>query len=152
LGFKILSRLIESNKKDALNLFTNKIFVNKLINDPDNQVQVEIFKLLALSEVTFPINLIFNKIYNCNKEIRAAAILNMKNLDIKSIKKILLTIKHLSDDSSIQIQRSFALILQQTIKYEVKKIKKRVITLLNKSCKMSQDPIICKALHEIRRM
>ncbi|TFG02079.1 MAG: hypothetical protein EU542_05755 [Promethearchaeota archaeon] len=66
------------------------------------------------------------------------------------LKKILSTVlKQLSDDSSIEIQRSFALILQQTVKDEDEEIKKRVISLLKRRCQMSQDPIICKALHKI---
>ncbi len=67
------------------------------------------------------------------------------------IEKILSKVlKQLTDDRPIEIQRSFALILQQTVKDEDEEIKKRVISLLKRRCKMSQDPIICKALHKIR--
>ena len=59
-------------------------------------------------------------------------------------------LKNLSGESSIELQRSIALILERTAKYEAGSIKKRVIALLKIRCEMSQDPIICEALHKIR--
>ncbi len=59
-------------------------------------------------------------------------------------------LKQLTDNRPIEVQRSFALILQKTIKNEDEKIKKRVVSLLKRGCEMSQDPIICKALHKIQ--
>jgi len=58
-------------------------------------------------------------------------------------------LKNLSDESSIELQRSIALILERTAKYENDKIKKRVISLLKIRCEMSQDPIICGTLHKL---
>ena len=59
-------------------------------------------------------------------------------------------LKNLGGESSIELQRSIALILERTSKYEGEKIKKRVISLLKIRCEMSQDPVICEALHKIR--
>ncbi|TFG00514.1 MAG: hypothetical protein EU540_05220 [Promethearchaeota archaeon] len=61
-------------------------------------------------------------------------------------------LKNLSGETSIELQRSIALILERTSKYEDEKIKKRVISLLKIRCEMSQDPIICEALHKIREI
>ena len=58
-------------------------------------------------------------------------------------------LKNLSDESSIELQQSIALILERTAKYEDEKIKKRVISLLKIRCEMSQDPIICGTIHKL---
>ncbi|TFG26151.1 MAG: HEAT repeat domain-containing protein, partial [Promethearchaeota archaeon] len=59
-------------------------------------------------------------------------------------------LKNLSDEGSLELQRSIATILGRTTRYEDDKIKKRVISLLKIRCEMSQDPIICENLHKIR--
>ena len=59
-------------------------------------------------------------------------------------------LKNLSDTGSIEIQRSISLILGRTAKYENEKIKKRVISVLKIRCEMSQDPIICGILQQLR--
>ncbi|MBY8983758.1 MAG: HEAT repeat domain-containing protein [Candidatus Lokiarchaeota archaeon] len=59
-------------------------------------------------------------------------------------------LKNLSDTGSIEIQRSISLILGRTAKYENEKIKKRVISVLKIRCEMSQDPIICGTLQQLR--
>lgn len=79
----------------------------------------------------------------------------MTNIMVEIIQKIGLSnilsrlLKNLSDESSIELQRSIALILERTAKYENDKIKKRVISLLKIRCEMSQDPIICGTLHKL---
>ncbi|MFO8019516.1 MAG: HEAT repeat domain-containing protein [Promethearchaeia archaeon] len=59
-------------------------------------------------------------------------------------------LKNLSDEHSLTLQRSIARILGRTVKYENEKLKKRVISLLKIRCEMSQDPVICKILNELR--
>jgi len=59
-------------------------------------------------------------------------------------------LKNLSDSGSIEIQRSISQILGRTAKYENEKIKKRVISVLKIRCEMSQDPIICGTLQQLR--
>ena len=59
-------------------------------------------------------------------------------------------LQNLSDEGSLETQRSIALILSRTAKYEDEKIKKRVISLLKIRCEMSQDPIICETLQQLR--
>ena len=86
------------------------------------------------------------------KEVRTSMI----NSIIALIKKLGLSLilskllKNLSDTGSIEIQRSISLILGRTAKYENEKIKKRVISVLKIRCEMSQDPIICGTLQQLR--
>ena len=80
----------------------------------------------------------------------------MINTTVEIINKIGLSkilsklLKNLSDEGSLETQQSIALILRRTAKYEDKKIKKRIISLLKIRCEMSQDPIICQTLQELR--
>ncbi len=80
---------------------------------------------------------------------------SMINTMVEIIQKIGLSnilsklLKNLSDESSIEAQRSISLILGRTASYEQEKIKKRIISLLKIRCEMSQDPIICETLHKL---
>ncbi|TXT64027.1 MAG: HEAT repeat protein [Promethearchaeota archaeon] len=58
-------------------------------------------------------------------------------------------LKHLSDEFSIELQRSIAILLGRTVRYEEEEIKKRVISLLKIRCEMSQDETICGVLHRL---
>lgn len=59
-------------------------------------------------------------------------------------------LKHLSDEFSIELQRSIALILGRTVIFEDDKTKKRVLSLLKIRCEMSQDKIICKIFYQLK--
>ncbi len=72
-------------------------------------------------------------------------IINKIGLD-KILSKLL---QNLSDQASLNTQRSIALVLGRTAKYKDDKTKKRVVSLLKIRCEMSQDPVICKVLHDI---
>ncbi|MHA2089144.1 MAG: HEAT repeat domain-containing protein, partial [Promethearchaeota archaeon] len=86
------------------------------------------------------------------KEVRT----NIINSMVALIQKIGLTVilskllKNLSDTGSIEIQRSISLILGRTAKYENENIKKRVLSVLKIRCEMSQDPIICGTLQQLK--
>lgn len=82
LGLKILSRLISKKKDLILNLK-----IKKLIHDPNYKIGVEIFNLLADSSYELPIDIIIDKISHGNDKISAAAIKNIKNLNIKKINR-----------------------------------------------------------------
>jgi len=102
LAMKIIGRLLKKNKDLVLNLN-----IEKLINDPDNNIQVEILNLLAESSYTLPIDLIIDKIFHINNEISAAAIKNIKNLDVKQIdKRIINKIIPLIKDPSSAVRAS----------------------------------------------
>ncbi|MFX1370300.1 MAG: HEAT repeat domain-containing protein [Promethearchaeota archaeon] len=102
LGLKITRRLLNKNKDLILNLN-----IKKLINDPDNIIQVEILNLLAESAYKLPTDLIVDKIFHINNEISAAAIKNIKNLDAKQIdKKIINKLIPLIKDPSSSVRAS----------------------------------------------
>jgi len=102
VGLKILSRLIENNVR-----LTSEVNLNKLVNDPDSQVQVEALNILAKSSVKIPFDLITNKINHSNKEIRAAAIKNIKNIEIREFNsEIIAILKSLIKDPTSSVRAS----------------------------------------------
>ncbi|MFX1459716.1 MAG: hypothetical protein ACFFBT_09645 [Promethearchaeota archaeon] len=80
IGLKLISKLSQQEKELVL-----KLNIKKLINDPDNQIQIEIFNVLEESGFPIPINIILNKLNHPNREIRAAAIRNLKNISLDNI-------------------------------------------------------------------
>lgn len=74
-GLKLFSRLLKG-KTDLI----QKVDFRKLLNDPNANIQIEILNILAESSTSLPDNIIIDKIFNANNEIRAAAIKNLKNL------------------------------------------------------------------------
>ena len=86
------------------------------------------------------------------KEVRTSSI----NSFVEIIQEIGLNrilsklLQNLSDQGSLETQRSISLILGRTVRYEDKKIKRRVISLLKIRCEMSQDPIICATLQKLK--
>ena len=102
LGLKILNRLIDKNQDLILNLN-----IKKLINDPDSTIQVEILNLLADSSFILPLDTMLDKIFHYNNNISAAAIKNIKKLDVKQInKKIISKIIPLTKDPSSSVRAS----------------------------------------------
>ncbi|MFX1569876.1 MAG: HEAT repeat domain-containing protein [Promethearchaeota archaeon] len=87
-----------------------------------------------------------------SKEVRTRSINSIVQIVQKvGLDKILnKLLQNLSGEGSLEIQRSIALILGRTAKYEVAKTKKRIIALLKIRCEMSQDPIICGTLQELK--
>jgi hypothetical protein len=86
------------------------------------------------------------------KEVRASAI----NSLVKIIQEVGMTqilsklLKNLSDEGTIEIQRSIALFFGRTAQYEDEKTRKRIVSLLKIRCEMSQDPIICNTLQKLK--
>ncbi|MFX1311381.1 MAG: HEAT repeat domain-containing protein [Promethearchaeota archaeon] len=87
-----------------------------------------------------------------SKDVRSSIINSFVNIIEKiGLNQILSKLlQNLSDEGSLEIQRSIAIILGRTVKYEGEKIKKRVMSLLKIRCEMSQDPIICSILQELK--
>ena len=102
VGLKILSRLIQNNVR-----LTSKLNLNELVNDPDSQIQVEALKILAISSEKIPFELINEKINHSNKEIRAAAIQNLKNIEIREMNsEITNKLKSLIKDPTSSVRAS----------------------------------------------
>ncbi len=80
IGLKILSRLIRFNGE-----LISELNIDKLLNDPDSNVQIETLNILANSSIEMPIDTIINKLNHSNRFIRAAAIKNIKHLKIETI-------------------------------------------------------------------
>lgn len=80
LGLKILIRIAQKEKEVVRNFD-----LMKLLNDPNSAIQVELLNFLAESSLNIPIETFLDKLNHTNKEIRAAAIKNIKNIDIEKI-------------------------------------------------------------------
>ncbi|MFW9971969.1 MAG: HEAT repeat domain-containing protein [Candidatus Odinarchaeota archaeon] len=102
IGLKILSRL-----KNKINNILPHLRIRKLINDPNSKIVVEIFNILAYSSYEIPFDIIFDKIFHINNDISAAAIKNIRNLNIKQInRKILSKITPFIKDPSSSVRAS----------------------------------------------
>ncbi|MHA1913796.1 MAG: HEAT repeat domain-containing protein [Promethearchaeota archaeon] len=132
LQFDILAKYLADNDPKVREASAGLVFIYK---NQTNEIFDEILKLLN-DDV---------------KEVRMSII----NSVVKIIQRIGLEsllsklLKNLSDEGSIETQRSIALILGRTVKYEKEKIKERVISLLKIRCEMSQDPIICSTYQQL---
>ncbi|TFF94331.1 MAG: hypothetical protein EU544_04625, partial [Promethearchaeota archaeon] len=80
LGVKLLAKLAETNEE-----LLKDLELSKLVKDPDSKIQVEVLEILANSSIELPIEIILEKLNHTNREIRAAAIKNIKNLNITKI-------------------------------------------------------------------
>ncbi|TFG26775.1 MAG: HEAT repeat domain-containing protein, partial [Promethearchaeota archaeon] len=102
IGLKILSRLVKSNEN-----LISRLNLSKLLYDPDSQVQVEVLNILAKSSTTISSALINDKIDHSNREIRAAAIKNIKNIDIENIDlEMISKLKSLIKDPTSSVRAS----------------------------------------------
>ncbi len=107
LGLRILSRLVIANNEMIMHLFQKKYLLNRLVNSPDNQIQVEILNILAETEVVLPIKSIIDRIKHSNKAIRAAAIKNLKNISLDNIdSELVFKIIPLMKDSAGEVRAS----------------------------------------------
>ncbi|MFX1287228.1 MAG: HEAT repeat domain-containing protein, partial [Promethearchaeota archaeon] len=102
IGLKIIKRLSYKEKE-----LMQKLDLLKLLNDPNNTIQVEILNLLSESSLDIPIEIFLNKIHHTNKDIRAAAIKNIKNVNIKDIdSKLINSIISLMNDTNSTVRAS----------------------------------------------
>ncbi|MFX0135224.1 MAG: HEAT repeat domain-containing protein [Candidatus Hodarchaeota archaeon] len=124
------------------------------IKSTDPKVRESSAKLIGI--YSDQIEAIFDKIVilleDDSKEVRMSIINSFVEIIHKVGLKRMLTklLQNLSDEGSLETQRSIALILGRTAKYENDKIRKRVISLLKIRCEMSQDPIICATLQQLK--
>jgi HEAT repeat protein len=82
IGLKLLSKLIDKDKN-----IINDIKVNKLINDPNYEIQIELLNIFSKFSISIPIQTLMDKLYHSNDIVRAAAIKTLKNLPSESINK-----------------------------------------------------------------
>ncbi|MFX1488242.1 MAG: HEAT repeat domain-containing protein [Promethearchaeota archaeon] len=145
----ILSKIEEVNESNVpFNTFI------KCLTSSDSKVREASASLLFIYSSN--INEIFNEIIPVLGDKVIEVRENVINSIVKIIHKIGLDqilsnlLKNLSDEGSIEVQQSIALILGRTALYENETIKKRAIALLKIRCEMSQDPIICNVLQKLK--
>ncbi|MFX1525645.1 MAG: HEAT repeat domain-containing protein, partial [Promethearchaeota archaeon] len=130
---------------------------NTLLNcltDEDAKVREAAIGLLRIFRSKFEdiFEYIVELLGDSEKEVRTSMI----NTSVAIIQELGLEfiisklLQNLSDTGSIEIQRSISLILGRTARYEEEQIKKRVISILKIRCEMSQDPIICGTLQQLK--
>ena len=102
LGLKILRRKIhlEHIPVQSLDLLD-------LLNDPNNYIQVELLNILSESSLDLPIDEYSSKIRHKNKDIRAAAIRNLENINSDQIDSNLInTVVNLMSDANSSVRAS----------------------------------------------
>ncbi|MFW9867268.1 MAG: HEAT repeat domain-containing protein, partial [Candidatus Thorarchaeota archaeon] len=145
----ILSKIDEVNESNV----PFKTFIKCLTSSDSNVREASAGLLFIYSS---HINEIFNEIIPVLGDKVIEVRENVINSIVKIIHKIGLDqilsnlLKNLSDEGSIEVQQSIALILGRTALYENETIKKRAIALLKIRCEMSQDPIICNVLQKLK--
>ncbi|MEJ2279204.1 MAG: hypothetical protein P8Y70_15890, partial [Candidatus Lokiarchaeota archaeon] len=125
------------------------------LKHPDSKVResaANLIKVYKLEEINKIFNDILRLLEDKSEDVRKSMInslvLIINEIGLKSLLNRLL--QNLSDDVSLDLQRSVATILKRTAKYSNEEIKKRIIALLKIRCEMSQDPVICDAFHQIK--
>ncbi|MBY9007132.1 MAG: HEAT repeat domain-containing protein [Candidatus Lokiarchaeota archaeon] len=143
---------------DIKNIPSSEIPFQKIlqnINHEDENVRQAAAGLLNIFDYNY-LEEIFDKVLSLledpSEDVRNQIINVMIGVIKKEgIQKILPNLlKHLSDEFSIILQRSIALILGRTVIFYDEKIKKRVVSLLKIRCEMSQDETICKIYHQLK--
>ncbi|MFX1391395.1 MAG: HEAT repeat domain-containing protein [Promethearchaeota archaeon] len=113
-GLKLFTRLVNKNK-----FLIQKINIEKLIKDPNSRIVVKILNLIADISYELPIEFIIDQIYHENTKISAAAIKNIKNLDIKQInRKFISKIIHLMNDPSSSIREAIFDVMAKVGKFK----------------------------------
>ena len=128
--------------------------LNKCLTNKDPKVREASANLLTIygSQVNQIFDNILKLLGDDVKEIRTSTINSLvKIIQDQGIDLILSKLlKNLSDEGTIEIQQSIALILGRTTQYEDEKTQKRVVSLLKIRCEMSQDPIICSTFQKLK--
>lgn len=149
----VLNLLSEMKDLDISTLPLEKIIEN--IEHENDEVRVATAKLLSKYDKQ-DLEPIFDDILSLledpSENVRKKMITSMVSIiRAKGLENLLpRLLKHLSDEYSIKLQRSIALLLERVAKYEREEIKERIISVLDIRCEMSQDQIICGALHNLR--
>ncbi|MHA1725088.1 MAG: HEAT repeat domain-containing protein [Promethearchaeota archaeon] len=139
----------------ATNIPFEKVVSNLNSEDPKvREGSVGLLKIYSFNNI----DRIFDKIIMLLGDESESVRFKMVSTMFEIIEKIGLSeilsklLKNLSEETTLETQRSIALILRRTAKYEEEKIKKRVISVLKIRCEMSQDPVICRVFQELKNI
>lgn len=149
-SMKILSQMKEL---DASDIPFKKFKRNLKSKDPKvREACSELIRIYGIENIGRVFDEILMLLEDPSEEVRQTMIKSMVEIIEKIGLETVLSdlLKNLSDEGSIQLQESISLIFQKTAKYEEEDIKKRIISLLKIRCEMSQNPIICETLHQLR--
>lgn len=129
--------------------------IKKNINHENKNLReatAKLLKIYAKEDLEKIFNYILDLLEDPAENVRNGMINTMdKIIREKGVKELLpKLLKHLSDEFSIELQRSIAILLGRTVRYEEEDVKKRVISLLKIRCEMSQDETICGVLHKLQ--
>ncbi len=147
-----LNILSDINEVNASHIPFSNLLVNLKSTDPKIREASARLSRIYSNQIEEDLDELLNILGDDSEDVRTSMI----NSFVEIIKQIGLTriltklLENLSGKGSLTTQRSIALILMRTAKYENEKIKKRVISLLKIRCEMSQDPIICSALQNLK--
>ncbi|MHA1146877.1 MAG: sister chromatid cohesion protein PDS5 [Promethearchaeota archaeon] len=152
-------------RRSAMNMLSkiegvtaSQIPFEKVVNNLENEdpklreASAGLLKIYGYSNIDRIFEKMLTLLEDENENVRKSMINGMvdviQNIGIEKVFSDL--VKNLSDEGSMDAQRSIALILRRTVKYADEKIKKRAISLLKIRCEMSQDPVICETLAFLR--
>ncbi len=116
------------------------------------EASVKLLKVYGLVNIERIFDMILLLLEDSSEDVRKAMINTTVDLigEVKLTKILPNLLKNLSDERSLTLQRSIAITLSRTVKYENEKVKKRVIALLKIRCEMSQDPVICDIFNQLK--
>ncbi|MFX0057682.1 MAG: hypothetical protein ACFE85_04460 [Candidatus Hodarchaeota archaeon] len=99
---KLLSKLIKKDKN-----LIHEINVNKLMDDPNYEIQIELLNIFSESSISVPIDILIDKLKHSNSIIRAAAIKNIKNISSENLnKEIIIKILPFMKDPNSSVRAS----------------------------------------------
>ncbi|MFW9818519.1 MAG: sister chromatid cohesion protein PDS5 [Candidatus Thorarchaeota archaeon] len=148
-ALNILSDIKEVN---ASHIPYSNLFVNLRSTDPKiREASARLSKIYS-DQIEEVLDELVNRLGDDSEDVRTSMINTfVEIIKHNGLNRILTKLlENLSGKGSMATQRSIALILGRTAKYENEKIKKRVISLLKIRCEMSQDPIICSTLQKLK--
>ncbi|MBD3352544.1 MAG: hypothetical protein GF364_13735 [Candidatus Lokiarchaeota archaeon] len=150
-ALEIVAELVKTSPE----LVSVKKQINPLINDKDPEIRKLVAKIAGSYgedhfKDVFPIILKLMK--DENKQVRERAQNALVTLSAQmSIEDLYPpTLKYFSDETDILLQQSMALALKRIVKYENKSTRQRLIDILRIRCEISQDPIICQVLQDLK--
>jgi HEAT repeat protein len=148
-ALKMLSNIDEVN---PLHLPFEKLSKNFISKDYNvREASTRLLKIYS-DQIEQLFDVIVDLLGDKSKEVRTSIVNILVDIirEVGINKIISKLLQNLSAERSLETQQSIALILARTVKYGDKNIKKRVIPLLKARCEMTQDPIICDALFQLK--
>ncbi|MFX1525371.1 MAG: hypothetical protein ACFFCC_17825, partial [Promethearchaeota archaeon] len=118
MGTKLLKQLLKKNSR-----ILSKLNILKLFNDPNSKIQIELLNLIPEFPYDLSKDIVLNKIFHYDNEIRATAIKSLRYLDHSSFdSKFLSEIIQLMEDPSSSVRSSIFDLLGRVGNFKKNKI------------------------------